>query len=75
MFYGYVAISKVLRDKENWPQYIPLINQLDLQKESEVWFGRVTKRGRNRFAIINSTDSRNYFVESISQQFEQLLEN
>lgn len=75
MFYGYVAISKVLRDIENWQQYIPLINQIDLHKESEIWFGRVTKRGRNRLAIINSNDSRNYFVEKISEQFEQLLEN
>lgn len=75
MFYGYIAISKVLRDKENWHQYVPLINQLDLQKESEIWFGRVTKRGRNRLAIINSIDSRNYFVEKIVEKFEQLLED
>jgi hypothetical protein len=30
MFYGYIAISKVLKDRENWQQYLPLINQLDL---------------------------------------------
>ena len=75
MFYGYTAISKVLRDRENWQQYLPLINQLDLSKESEVWFGKVTKRGRNGFAIINSSDSRAYFIEKITEQFEQLLQN
>ncbi|MDK2799617.1 MAG: hypothetical protein PWP27_2430 [Clostridiales bacterium] len=75
MFYGYLAISKLLRGKENWQQYLPLINELDLAKESEVWFGKVTKRGRNGFAIINSTDSRAYFIEKITEQFEQLLQN
>lgn len=74
-FYGYVVISKLLRDKENWQQYFPLINELDLRKESEVWFGKVTKRGANGFAIINSSDSRTFFIEQITQQFEQLLGN
>src|SRR5699024_7325061 len=53
MFYGYLAISKILKDTENWHQYIPAIKELDLQKESEIWFGKVTKRGRNKLAIIN----------------------
>lgn len=75
MFYGYVAISKLIRDKENWQQYVPMVNQLDLAKESEVWFGKVTKRGRNGLSIINSSDSRKYFIEKITEKFEELLQN
>lgn len=75
MFYGYIAISKVLKDKENWQQYLPLINQLDLSKESELWFGKVTKRGRNGLAMVNSLDSRKYLVEKITEQFERLIDN
>lgn len=75
MFYGYTAISKVLRDRENWQQYLPLINQLDLSKESEVWFGKVTKRGTRGLAMVNSLDSRKYLIEKTTEQFEDLLQN
>jgi len=75
MFYGYIAISKVLKDRENWQQYLPLINQLDLAKESEVWFGKVTKRGTRGLAMVNSLDSRKYLIDKITEQFERLLNN
>lgn len=75
MFYGYIAISKVLKDRENWQQYLPLINQLDLSKESELWFGKVTKRGTRGLAMVNSLDSRKYLMEKVTEQFEALLQN
>ena len=75
MFYGYIAISKAIRERDNWEQYISLINQLDLNKDSELWFGKVTKRGRNGLAMVNSLDSRKYIVEKIIEQFEELLNN
>lgn len=75
MFYGYIAISRVLRNRENWQQYLPLINQLNLAKESEVWFGKVTKRGTRGLAMVNSLDSRKYLIDKITEQFEALLSN
>ena len=74
MFYGYVAISKVLRGKENWKEYLPLINKLDLQKSSKVWYGEVIKGGKERgYAIINTSESRQKFINKIVRMFKKLL--
>jgi len=74
MFYGYVAISKVLRDKENWKEYLPLINELDLLKSSKVWYGEMIKGGKERgYAIINTNESRQKFINKIVRMFKKLL--
>jgi hypothetical protein len=74
MFYGYVAISKVLRDKENWKEYLPLINELDLLKYSKIWYGEVIKGGKERgYSIINTSESREKFKNKIVRMFKKLL--
>ena len=74
MFYGYVAISKVLRDKENWKEYLPLINELDLLKSSKIWYGEVIKGGKERgYSIINTSESREKFKNKIERMFKKLL--
>jgi hypothetical protein len=74
MFYGYVAISKVLRDKENWKEYLPLVNKLDLSKGSKQWYGDVIKGGKERgYSIINTNDSRKKFVNKIERMLKKLL--
>ncbi len=74
MFYGYVAISKVLRDKENWKEYLCLINGLDLLKSSKIWYGEVIKGGKERgYSIINTSESRQKFINKIERMFKKLL--
>ena len=74
MFYGYVAISKVLRDKENWKEYLPLINKLDLLKSSKTWYGEVIKGGKEKgYTIVNTNESRKTFVNKIERMFKKLL--
>jgi len=74
MFYGYVAISKVLRDKENWKEYLPLINKLDLQKSSKIWYGEIIKGGKEKgYSIINTSESRQKFINKIERMFKELL--
>jgi len=74
MFYGYVAISKVLRDKENWKEYLPLINKLDLLKSSKVWYAEIIKGGKERgYSIINTSESRQKFINKIERMFKKLL--
>jgi hypothetical protein len=74
MFYGYVAISKVLREKENWKEYLPLINELDLSKGSKQWYGDVIKRGKEKgYTIVNNNESRKTFVNKIERMFKKLL--
>jgi hypothetical protein len=75
-FYGYISLSKLLRDRENWQHYIPLVNNVDFSKESETWFGSVIKRGRRgSLSIINSSDSRKYMVDKSKEKFEELMSN
>ncbi|WP_296972046.1 DNA sulfur modification protein DndB [Tepidanaerobacter sp. EBM-38] len=74
MFYGYVAISKVLREKENWKEYLPLINELDLSKGSKQWYGDVIKRGKGKgYTIVNNNESRKTFANKIEKMFKKLL--
>ncbi len=74
MFYGYVAISKVLREKENWKEYLPLINELDLLKSSKVWYGEMIKGGKERgYAIINTNESRQKFINKIVRMFKKTI--
>ena len=74
MFYGYVAISKVLREKENWKEYLPLVNELDLSKSSKQWYGDVIKRGKERgYTIVNNNESRKTFTNKIEKMFKKLL--
>ncbi|SKA87530.1 DNA-sulfur modification-associated [Caloramator quimbayensis] len=74
MFYGYVAISKVIREKENWKEYLPLVNELDLSKGSKQWYGDVIKRGKERgYSIINTSESREKFKSKIERMFKKLL--
>lgn len=74
MFYGYVAISKVLREKENWKEYLPLVNELDLSKGSKQWYGDVIKRGKEKgYTIVNNNESRKTFVNKIERMFKKLL--
>lgn len=46
MFYRYIAISKILREKENWKELVPVMKQLDLEKGSKLWHGKVIKGGK-----------------------------
>ena len=63
MFYGYVVISKVLRDKENWKEYLPLVNELDLSKGSKQWYGDVIKRGKERgYTIVNNNEAEKHLL-------------
>ena len=74
MFYGYVAISKVLRDKENWKEYLPLVNELDLSKGSKQWYGDVIKGGKERgYTIVNNNESRKTFANKIEKMFKKLI--
>lgn len=74
MFYGYVAISKVIREKENWKEYLPLVNELDLSKGSKQWYGDVIKRGKGRgYTIVNNNESRKTFTNKIEKMFKKLL--
>lgn len=74
MFYGYVAISKVLREKENWKECLPLVNELDLSKGSKQWYGDVIKRGKEKgYTIVNNNESRKTFVNKIEKMFKKLL--
>ncbi len=74
MFYGYVAISKVLREKENWKEYLPLVNELDLSKGSKQWYGDVIKRGKEKgYTIVNNNESRKTFANKIEKMFKKLL--
>lgn len=74
-FYGYLAVSKLLYGKENWKQYVSLINELDLEKGSKIWYGKVIKGGKTQgYGIINSSDSRKYFVDKITKEFKRLIE-
>lgn len=74
MFYGYVAISRLIRDKENWKEYLPLINKLDLLKSSKIWYGEVIKGGKEKgYTIVNTNKSRKTFVNKIEKMFKKLL--
>jgi hypothetical protein len=74
MFYGYVAISKVLREKENWKEYLPLVNELDLSKGSKQWYGDVIKRGKERgYTIVNTNESRKTFTNKIEKMYKKLV--
>jgi hypothetical protein len=74
MFYGYVAISRLIRDKENWKEYLPLINKLDLLKSSKTWYGEVIKGGKEKgYTIVNTNKSRKTFVNKIEKMFKKLL--
>lgn len=75
MFYGYVAVSRVLRDKGNWREYLPYINELDILKSSKIWYGDVIRGGKERgYTIINTSDSRQKFVNKIEKLFKKILE-
>jgi len=75
-FYGYVAVSKVLFEKEDWKKYVSLVNKLDLDKGAKMWYGMVIKGGKSQgYAIMNSSDSRKNFVSRITKEFKKLLEN
>lgn len=75
MFYGYVAISKVLRGKENWQEYLPSINEIDLSKASKQWYGDVIRGGEERgYTIINTNDSRQKLVNKIEEAFKKIIE-
>lgn len=74
MFYGYVAISQILQNDPDWKTKIPLILQLDFEKDSKLWYGKVTKRGKRRgYSIINSSDSRRAMINRINKEFGRLL--
>lgn len=74
MFYGYVAISQMLYGVPNWKEKMPLILQLDFDKDSKLWYGKVTKRGKRRgYTIINSNDSRRAMINRINKEFGRLL--
>jgi hypothetical protein len=74
MFYGYVAISQILFNVPNWKEKMPLILQLDLSKDSKLWYGKVIKRGKKRgYSIINSNDSRRAMINRINKEFTELL--
>lgn len=76
MFYGYIAISQLLYDDVDWIDKINLILNLDLAKDSNLWFGKVTKSSANgkSYSIINSADSRATFINEITKQFKVLLD-
>ena len=74
MFYGYVAISQILFSVPNWKEKMPLILQLDLRKDSKLWYGKVIKRGKKKgYSIINSNDSRRAMINRINKEFSELL--
>lgn len=74
MFYGYVAISQLLHGVPDWKSKMPLILQLDFDKDSKLWYGKVTKRGKKRgYSIINSSDSRRAMINRINKEFGRLL--
>ena len=74
MFYGYVAISQMLFGLPDWKEKMPLILKLDFDKDSKLWYGKVTKRGKRRgYSIINSNDSRRAMINRIHKEFGKLL--
>lgn len=73
MFYGYIEISKILYGLPDWKEKMPLILQLDFNKSSELWFGKVTKQGKKGYTIINSNDSRRAMINRINKEFTRLL--
>lgn len=74
MFYGYVAISQILSSVPDWKEKMPLILQLDFRKDSKLWYGKITKRGKKKgYSIINSNDSRRAMINRINKEFSELL--
>lgn len=74
MFYGYMAISQILFNIPDWKEKMPLILQLDLNKDSKLWYGKIIKRGKKKgYSIINSNDSRRAIINRINKEFSELL--
>lgn len=74
MFYGYIAISKVLKDYPNWKELMPLILQIDMDKDSPQWLGVIIKKGRDdKKIIINSSDTRRKMIYMCTEIMKQLI--
>lgn len=76
MFYGYVAISKILKSLTDWKPYMPLILKLDFEKNSKIWYGNIIRKGKNnKYSIINNSNARKYLSKRINKEFSKILEN
>lgn len=74
MFYGYLTIAKILSSYKDWEQRLPLVLKLDVNKDSSIWFGKVTKKLKNEgYGIINNTQSRQAFINRIEKEFKKLM--
>lgn len=76
MFYGFAALSKEIKDNENWEDIVRSIRNIDLNKDSQNWLSKVTKEGSKGYSIINSEDSRRYlsnmFVKLVKERNKML---
>lgn len=75
MFYGYIAISKLIKDYPNWDELMLLLKDFDFRKDSSVWYGSIIKKGsNNKLMIINSSQTRRQMIEKSVQLFSNLLQ-
>lgn len=73
-FYGYVAVASVLFGQDDWKQRMKKLLEMDYHKESKLWYGKITRKGRKGgLTIVNSSDSKKQFVKMFKSQFEKLI--
>lgn len=75
MFYGYIAISKTIKDYPNWQDLMLLLKEFEFRKDASVWFGSIIKKGNNnKLMIINSSQTRRQMIEISTRMFIDLLQ-
>lgn len=46
---------------------IYLLN-INFEKDSSIWYGKVTRKGKKGYSITNNSDTRNYFMKRLEKE-------
>jgi hypothetical protein len=70
-FYGYVKLAKELMYNDDWEEILPNILNANLEKNSKLWLGTITRKGQKGYSITNNNDTRKKFADAFVQEVLQ----
>ncbi|WP_170270438.1 DNA sulfur modification protein DndB [Heliorestis acidaminivorans] len=73
-FYGYVAVGAYLyqNHRNDWERFVSNLLDMDYRKDSPLWESKIVRKGKEKYSIVNSSDSRNYLIETFVNEFNKI---
>lgn len=68
-FYGYMYLASMLVGDSDWENKIDNLLNINFEKDSSIWYGKVTRKGKKGYNITNNSDTRNYFMKRLEKEF------